>query len=54
MGEEIYIGEGMRMFWSDGNDKPILELNEIEFIHADEAEETEAVEETAEAETPEN
>ncbi len=31
-GEEIFIGEGMRMFWSDGKDKPILELNEIEFI----------------------
>ena len=32
-GEEIFIGEGMRMFWSDGKDKPILELNEIEFTH---------------------
>jgi type VI secretion system protein ImpE len=31
-GSEIYIGEGMRMFWSDGKDIPILELNEIEFI----------------------
>ena len=34
-GEEIFIGEGMRMFWSDGNDKPILELNEIEFNHVE-------------------
>lgn len=41
MGEEIYIGEGMRMFWSEGKDKPILELNEIEFIHAEEVEEVE-------------
>lgn len=32
-GEEIFIGEGMRMFWSDGKDKPILELKEIEFTH---------------------
>lgn len=32
-GEEIFIGEGMRMFWSDGTDKPILEVNEIEFMH---------------------
>jgi type VI secretion system protein ImpE len=34
-GSEIFIGEGMRMFWSDGRDKPILELNEIEFIRAE-------------------
>jgi len=34
-GEEIYIGEGMRMFWFDGKDKPILELNEIEFTPAE-------------------
>lgn len=34
-GGEIFIGEGMRMFWSDGQDKPILELNEIEFIRAE-------------------
>ena len=31
LGEDIYLGEGMRMFWSEGKDKPILELNEIEF-----------------------
>lgn len=35
-GEEIYIGEGMRMFWSDGQDKPILELNEIVFTRTEE------------------
>ena len=34
-GEEIFIGEGMRMFWSDGKDKPILEVNEIEFTPAE-------------------
>jgi type VI secretion system protein ImpE len=34
-GEEIFIGEGMRMFWYDGKDKPILELNEIEFTRAE-------------------
>ena len=45
MGEDVYIGEGMRMFWSEGKDKPILELNEIEFIHAEEVEEVEKVEE---------
>lgn len=47
LGEEIYVGEGMRTFWSEGNDKPILELNELEFIHDEEEfteEETEATE----------
>ena len=34
-GEEIFIGEGMRMFGFDGKDKPILELNEIEFTRAE-------------------
>ncbi|MGC2236688.1 MAG: type VI secretion system accessory protein TagJ [Pyrinomonadaceae bacterium] len=31
-GSEIFIGEGMRMFWADGQDLPVLELKEIEFI----------------------
>lgn len=39
-GEEIFIGEGMRMFWYDGKDKPILELNTIE-INQQEAEQSE-------------
>ena len=30
-GEETYIGEGMRMFWADGRDLPVLELQSIEF-----------------------
>ena len=30
-GSEIFVGEGMRMFWFDGKDLPVLELNEIEF-----------------------
>ena len=30
-GAEIYSGEGMRTFWANGKDQPILELNEIEF-----------------------
>jgi type VI secretion system protein ImpE len=30
-GEEIYLGEGMRMFWIDGQDRPILEIQTIEF-----------------------
>lgn len=31
-GSEIFIGEGMKMFWTDGQDKPILEIETIEFI----------------------
>lgn len=30
-GDEIYIGEGLRTFWADGRDKPILEIQSIEF-----------------------
>ncbi len=51
LGEDVYIGEGMRMFWSEGKDKPILELNEIEFIHAEEMEEIETVEDNSEKES---
>jgi len=32
-GEEIFIGEGLRLFWFNGEDRPILELKEIEFKH---------------------
>ena len=34
-GNEIFVGEGMRMFWFDGKDKPILEINEIEISQAE-------------------
>jgi type VI secretion system protein ImpE len=30
-GDEVYIGEGLRTFWMDGEDKAILEFNKIEF-----------------------
>lgn len=30
-GNEIFVGEGMKMFWADGVDLPVLELKEIEF-----------------------
>lgn len=30
-GDEIYIGEGLRMFFANGEAVPILEINEIEF-----------------------
>ena len=29
-GGEVYIGEGLRTFWMDGEDKAILELNKID------------------------
>ena len=31
-GEEIFIGEGMKMFWADGQDKPIVEVETVEFV----------------------
>ena len=31
-GGEIFLGEGMKMFWADGADVPVLELKEIEFV----------------------
>ena len=38
MGEELYVGEGLKLFWMDGRDRPILELETIEFKHEEEAE----------------
>jgi type VI secretion system protein ImpE len=32
-GSEIYVGEGLKLFWYNGKDHPILELREIEFVH---------------------
>ena len=34
-GEELFIGEGMRMFWMDGRDKSILDIRTIEFSHSE-------------------
>lgn len=33
LGEDIYLGEGMRVFWHDGSHRSILELEEIKFKH---------------------
>ncbi len=30
IGEDVYAGEGLKLFWIDGADKPILELKKIE------------------------
>lgn len=43
IGEDIYVGEGLKLFWIDGADKPILEIKEIE-LNAAEPEAAEAVE----------
>lgn len=34
-GSDIFIGEGLKLFWADGADKPILEVKEIEMIQAE-------------------
>jgi type VI secretion system protein ImpE len=31
-GEELFIGEGMKLFWMDGRDKSILDIHTIEFV----------------------
>lgn len=33
IGDDIYIGEGARIFTMDGKDKPILDIKSIEFNH---------------------
>lgn len=35
-GEEVFIGEGMRIFWMDGKDRSILDLESIVFDHGSE------------------
>jgi type VI secretion system protein ImpE len=32
-GEEVFVGEGLRQFWMDGNDRSILDIESIEFEH---------------------
>jgi type VI secretion system protein ImpE len=34
IGEDIYAGEGLKLFWVDGTDQPILELKEVEINQA--------------------
>jgi len=33
LGEDLYIGEGLRVFWLDGTEKAMLEIRDIEFHH---------------------
>src|SRR5690606_4261097 len=39
LGEELFVGEGMKLFWMDGKDRSILDIESIEFEHPEEAEE---------------
>ena len=38
LGEEIFAGEGMKLFWMDGKEKSMLDINTIEFDHEEPAE----------------
>lgn len=35
LGNELFVGEGQRVFWLDGEEKAMLEIREIEFQHED-------------------
>ncbi|HQU82194.1 MAG TPA: type VI secretion system accessory protein TagJ [Pyrinomonadaceae bacterium] len=32
-GDDIFVGEGTKLFWMDGNAKSILDIQTIEFVH---------------------
>ncbi len=36
LGDELYTGEGLKMYWMDGKERSILELRTIEFVHGSE------------------
>ncbi len=33
VGDEVFVGEGTKLFWMDGRDKSILDINSIKFNH---------------------
>jgi type VI secretion system protein ImpE len=33
VGSEVFMGEGTKLFWMDGKDKSILDINSIKFVH---------------------
>jgi len=37
LGSDVFAGEGMKLFWMDGKDKSILDIQTIEFQHEQEA-----------------
>jgi len=40
LGQELYIGEGSRIFWMSGRDRPMLDIKSIRFNRDDEVSET--------------
>ncbi len=38
LGEEIFAGEGMKLFWMDGKEKSMLDIQTIEFDHEESVE----------------
>ncbi len=38
-GNEVFVGEGMKLFWMDGRDKSILDIDTIKFSHSETKEE---------------
>ncbi len=37
-GDDLFVGEGLKMFWMDGNDRSILDIETIEFDHGNNGE----------------
>ena len=35
LGDELFAGEGLKLFWMDGKDRSILDIENIEFEHED-------------------
>ncbi|MCV5824170.1 hypothetical protein OFN33_27280, partial [Escherichia coli] len=35
LGDELYVGEGARLFWMSGRDRPMLDIKSISFNRAD-------------------
>lgn len=35
LGNELFVGEGMRSFWMDGRDRSLLDIKTIEFTHSE-------------------
>lgn len=33
LGDDLFIGEGMKLYWMDGKDRSILDIQTIEFVH---------------------
>ena len=33
IGSDVFVGEGTKLFWMDGRDKSLLDINSIKFVH---------------------